>query len=140
MHRRLLKQARAMCYRAAFRVVRAIIESRDPSMSDGTSTHCARLKRHPQIAACEPVIPQKRCGFPHRDDFGMCGGVMAFERAVGPATDNLPVLYDNCAHRNFACLCGFSRQKHGFFHHFAGFGQRHGASLADIAAFDHSSG
>lgn len=140
MDRRLFKQPRPMRHSATLRIIRAIIEPRDPGMGYGSGAHSAGFQRHPHVASGQPVIAQKCRSLSHRDDFGVCGGVVAFERAVGSAPDDLPVFHHERTNRHFTCRRSSLGKRQRFFHHFASFGEWHLASLAGISAFGHSSG
>ena len=138
MDRWLLEQPWPMRDRAAFGIVRSVIEPCDPCMGDSAGTHGAGFKRYPQVAPCQSVVAQGGRCLTHRDDFGMGGGVVARDRAIGAATDNYTILDYNCAYRHFASRCRRSCQFQRFFHHVTGFGQRHPASLAFLGAFGYT--
>jgi len=136
---RLFKQTGAMRHRAALGIVRAIIKPRDAGMGNRPGTHGAGFQRDPQIASGQAVIAQKRCCLSNGYDFGMCGWVVAFHRAIGTAPDNDPVLDDDRANGHFAVHSRRPRKIERFIHHFAGFGQGHAILLAQIPAFGHTS-
>jgi large subunit ribosomal protein L28 len=135
MQRGLVEQAGAVGDGSAFGVVGPIIEPRDAGVGDGARTHRAGFKGHPQLASGQPVVAHRRRSFAQSDDFGMGRGVVAFERTVRAAPDNLPVLDHDGTHGYFAGRGGLPCKYQRFFHHFAGFGQGHGLALPDNGVF-----
>lgn len=140
MHRWLFEQPWPMRDGAPFRIICAVVEPRNPRMGNGPGAHCARFQRYPQIAANQPVVAQKRRRLTYRDDFGVRGGVMAFERPVSSSSNDNAILDHQRADRHLASRGGRTRERKCVFHHFAGFGQRHLASLAAIGAFGYTAG
>ena len=89
MDRGLVEQAGAVGDGSAFGVVGAIIEAGDAGVGDGPGAHGAGFKRDPQLASGQPVVAERCCRLPQRDDFGMGGGVMAFKGAICAAPGRL---------------------------------------------------
>jgi large subunit ribosomal protein L28 len=135
VHCRLVEQAGAVGYRSSFGVFRAIIEPCDTGVGYGACAHRAGLKGHPKFASGQPVITQRRRRFAQGDHFGVRGRVVAFQRTVCAAPDDLAVLDHDGAHGYFAGRGGRPRENERFFHHFAGFGQGHGLALPDNGVF-----
>lgn len=91
---------------AALRIIRTIIEPRNPRMGDGAGAHCARLQRYPQLTPDKALIPYGRSGGANRDDFRMCCRVMMRTRRIGPLADNQPLPDDDSTNGHLAAICG----------------------------------
>lgn len=86
---RLLKEARAVHNRAAFRVVSGINELANASKADRARTHGARLKRDIEVQSWQPVIAELACGRADGFDLGMCGGIVIQDRLIMAFCDDL---------------------------------------------------
>jgi len=140
MHGGLFEQSGPVHHRPAFWIVGTIIEPRDPGMGNCARTHRAGFERYPKVAANEAIIAEKRCRFAQGNNFSMRSRVTAFEWPVRAASDYLAVFHDNRANGHLACGTGYSGEGERLFHHFAGFGQRHRASLAETRSIGYTAG
>ena len=134
MHGRLVEQPWPMFDRTAFWVARAIIKPGNAGMGDGACTHGAGLQRDPKVATSKAVGAKCSGGFAQRDNFGMGGGIVRSERAVGAAADNDAVLDDQRTDRNFTSLCRRAGERQGFLHEAASRLQWHYLPTNDAGA------
>jgi len=95
---------------------RAVYHPRHPRMHDQPRTHAARLQRHIQGTARQPVVVDGRGGGPNGHHLGMGAGVAAADRAVEATANDFTVLHQHRAHRHFAQCRTLGRQGQGFTH------------------------
>ena len=116
VERGLGKQVEQRTGRARFGVGRAKNHARQPRVQHGPGAHGARLQRHIQRAALQPVIAQRPRGLAQGGDFGMRAGVMRAHAGIASGGDAAPVLDHHRAHRHFAARCRFMRGLQGQAH------------------------
>lgn len=93
--------------RARFRVRRAIDDARNARMHDRARAHQARLQRHIELAARQPVILEFLRGGAQRGHFGMRGRIVPADRMIEARRDNFVAEDNHRAHRHFAGTAGF---------------------------------
>jgi len=71
-------------------------------IEDGSGTHGARLERGVEGAVFEAVVAEMEAGFAESYDLGVGGGVGVAEDSVLAATDDLVIVDDDCADRDFS--------------------------------------
>ncbi len=121
MHRRLLEQPWPMRDCAAFGIVRTIIKPPYAGMRNRSGTHRAWFERNPKVAVDQSVVTEISGCFPNGDNFGVRGGIVISDRAIGSPTDDCTILDDYRAHGHFADIGCCTREVERFLHHFPGF-------------------
>ncbi len=99
---RIGEDLEASTNRAALGVVGAIDQARDARLNDGAGTHAARLDGDIEGGACEAVIAETAGGFAKDDDFGVGRGVIIADGAVAGPCQELAVMHEDGADRDFA--------------------------------------
>lgn len=101
---------------AAFGVVGAIDETRDPRLDDSASAHAARLDGDVKRGVGEPVVAEKAGGFTDGNDFRMSGRVVVADAAVAGTGENLAVMDKDGANGDFAGSGGVACFRECFLH------------------------
>jgi hypothetical protein len=92
---------------AAFWVVGAVDQARNTRLDDGARAHATGLNGDVEGGIGEAVVGESACSFPQNDNFGMSRRVVVTERAVARASDNVAVVHDHGADRDFSgSRCG----------------------------------
>jgi hypothetical protein len=81
-------------------------EARDAGLDDGAGAHAARLDGDVKGRIGEAVVAEKTSGFAKDDDFGVGGGNAVADGAIAGTGQNLAVVDDHSADRDFAGLGG----------------------------------
>jgi hypothetical protein len=114
---RLVEKTRSMQDSAHLRITGAKIDPADAGMADRSSTHGAGLKRHIEIRAGEPFLPQGLRGLADDQHFSMSRRVEKLPRSVAIGGDDLAIHHQNRADRNLITPRGlfglFERDVHG---------------------------
>ncbi len=114
-----------MLHRSSLWIACRIIEPGDAGVGYCACAHRAWLQRYPQVASGQPV-GTKGCGcLAHGNDFCMGSRVMAGNGPICAATDDFPVLDDQCPHRHFAIFGGSLCQRQRLGHYGACRFERH---------------
>ncbi len=85
-------------------------------MQHGTAAHGARLQRHVQGAAVEPVVAQPLRGSAQGKHLRMGGGVLARQRGVAARPHHLAIFDHHRAHGHLAGSRRLPRQAQGVAH------------------------
>ena len=101
---------------AGLGIRRTVDDPRDPRVEDRTGTHRARLDRHVEVAARQPVIAEGAAGVAQRRDLGMRRRIGTGDRRVAAAADDDAFLNDDSAHRNLATRARRARQRERLAH------------------------
>jgi hypothetical protein len=73
-------------------------------MNHRAGAHRARLNCNKQLAIFQTMVTEGDTGFAQRNDLGMCRGIAISNVAVPSPADNLSIVHDDCADRNFSGL------------------------------------
>ena len=88
--------------RAAFRVIRSVDQAGDARLDDGASTHAARFDRDVERCAGHAVVLKYAGRFANHDHFGVGRGIAVANRPVARASEDIAVMNDQGANRDFA--------------------------------------
>jgi 23S rRNA pseudouridine2605 synthase len=115
--RRLIVELRAMFDGAALRIGGSEIQPANACEGNGGSAHGARLERHVEIAAREPLAFSKPAALSDDEHLGMGGRVSKLSRSVAGRGNRLSNLVDqDSADRNLSAPAGrrglFERARH----------------------------
>lgn len=95
---------------ARFAVGRTIDDRRQARLHDGAGTHRARFERAVKRAVQQSPGSQRLCGLSDGDHFSVRRRVAELFSLVVPRPDNLLVVHDDSADRDFLLFEGLSRQ------------------------------
>ena len=117
---------------ARLRLGRTIDHGIDARMQHGAAAHGARLQRHIQGAAIEPVVAQLLRRSAQCLHFGMGRRVIARERGIAPLAYHLPIFDHHGPHGHFARSRSLLRQLQRVAHpvFVVRKGNRHGPELS----------
>lgn len=88
---------------AAFGVVSTVDEARDAGMDDGAGAHAAGLDGDVEGGVREAVVAEEASGFAESDDLSVRSGVTIADGTVAGTDENLAVMDENGANRDFSC-------------------------------------
>jgi len=97
--------------RAGFGIARAEHQRADTPVHHRACAHDAWLKRDIQRGIQQTIILQHQPALAQRHDLGVCGRVVAANRAVPAFADNLIVVYQHRAYRHFSLVPGALRER-----------------------------
>ena len=102
--------------RPGFGVARAVYHACYARMEHGAHAHHARLQRDEHLAADQPVIAQVLRRVAQGQHLCVGGWIVARDRRIEAAPDDLAILHHHRADRHFAELFGLPRQFEGEAH------------------------
>ena len=91
---------------AAVRVVGGIDEARNASVNDRAGAHGTGFEGNVKRGTSKTVVAEEARGFTEDNDFRVGGGVIVADSAIAGAGEDVVILHDYGADRNFA---GFGR-------------------------------
>jgi hypothetical protein len=121
-------------YRARLRIIRAVDQSPDARMNQRSRAHRARLNCSKQVAVPQTMVADRGACLAQRNDFRMRRWVAIGNVPVESAADNLTLMYDHRADRDFAHFESALRRAQGFLHPEFVVGGIHSTSHISIVA------
>lgn len=100
----------------AFGVVGAVDEAWDAGLDDGASAHATRLDCDVEGIIGEAVVAEKAGGFAKDNHLRMSRGVIVADGTVAGTGENLAVMHEHGADRDFATCGGGTGLSKGFSH------------------------
>jgi hypothetical protein len=104
------KEIKHTACRTGLGVAGAKDDAADTRVQDGTDTHDAGLESYVKSAAGQPVVAQPQGCVAQGQHFGVCGGIVAANRLIEPASDHLSFANHHGTYRNFFQSCGLARK------------------------------
>jgi hypothetical protein len=83
-------------------VIRAVHQTLDAGMHQGTGAHRARFNCNKHFAVPKTVVTNSGPGFTQGDDLGVSGGVGVGNVAIPATAHDVTITHDYCAHRDFS--------------------------------------
>ena len=103
---RLAEDARAVLDAAALRIGGAVVEPAEARERDGGGAHRARLQRHVEVAADQPLGAERGTGGADHQQLGVGRGVVQLARAIARRGQQRPVRANHDRpDRDLAALC-----------------------------------
>ena len=100
----------------AFWVIGPVDEARHTGLDDGACTHAARLDGDVERSISKTIVAEKAGGLAKDNHFRVGRGIIIANCAVARSSENLAVMNEHRADRNFAaCGCG-TRFTQGLLH------------------------
>lgn len=99
------KYLEATADRPTLGIVAAVHQARNTGLNDGARTHAARLDGDIQYRSRETVVAKYTGRFPQDHNLGMRGGVAIADGAIAGTGDDLAIVDEHGADRDFTSCC-----------------------------------
>lgn len=112
----MIQDLQRRMHRPSFEIVRAVDQPPNARVNHGSGTHCARLNCNKEITIAQAMIPECRARLAQCNYLCMCRRIGVFDIPIKSASNDLPVMHDDCSDRNFTRFERPLRQPQGLLH------------------------